>query len=32
VDSIPTFFINGEKYKGDTSIDAMRKLIDPLLA
>ncbi len=31
VDSIPTFFINGEKYKGDTSIEAMRKLIDPLL-
>jgi protein-disulfide isomerase len=31
VDSIPTFFINGEKYEGDTSIEAMRKLIDPLL-
>ena len=31
VDSIPTFFINGEKYKGETSIEAMRKLIDPLL-
>ena len=31
VTGIPTFFINGELYKGDTSIEAMRALIDPLL-
>ncbi len=32
VDSIPTFFINGEKVKGETSIEEFRKIIDPLLA
>jgi protein-disulfide isomerase len=32
VDSIPTFFINGEKLKGETSIEEFRKIIDPLLA
>jgi protein-disulfide isomerase len=31
VDSIPTFFINGELLKGETSIDEFRKAIDPLL-
>lgn len=31
VESIPTFFINGEKIKGNMSIDEMRKVIDPLL-
>ncbi|MFO0990628.1 MAG: DsbA family protein [Hyphomicrobiales bacterium] len=32
VDSIPTFFINGEKVKGETTIEEFRKIIDPLLA
>jgi protein-disulfide isomerase len=31
VDSIPTFFINGELLKGETSIEEFRKKIDPLL-
>ena len=31
VNSIPTFFINGELLKGETSIDEFRKKIDPLL-
>jgi protein-disulfide isomerase len=31
VDSIPTFFINGEEVKGETSIEDFRKAIDPLL-
>jgi len=31
VDSIPTFFINGELVKGETSIEEFRKKIDPLL-
>jgi protein-disulfide isomerase len=31
VDSIPTFFINGELVKGETSIADFRKAIDPLL-
>jgi len=31
VDSIPTFFINGELLKTETSIDEFRKKIDPLL-
>lgn len=31
VDSIPTFFINGELLKGETTIDEFRKKIDPLL-
>ncbi|MBK1870411.1 DsbA family protein [Taklimakanibacter albus] len=31
VDSIPTFFINGELLKGETSIEEFRKRIDPLL-
>ena len=31
VDSIPTFFINGELLKGETSSDVFRKTIDPLL-
>jgi protein-disulfide isomerase len=31
VDSIPTFFVNGELLKGETTIDEFRKAIDPLL-
>jgi protein-disulfide isomerase len=31
VDSIPTFFINGELVKGETTIEEFRKAIDPLL-
>ncbi len=31
VESIPTFFINGELIKGETSIEDFRKAIDPLL-
>jgi protein-disulfide isomerase len=32
VQGIPTFFINGERYKGEYTLDAMKKVIDPLLA
>ncbi|HKU70107.1 MAG TPA: DsbA family protein [Burkholderiales bacterium] len=31
VDSTPTFFVNGERIKGETSIDEFKKKIDPLL-
>jgi protein-disulfide isomerase len=31
VDSTPTFFINGEKIKGETSIEEFEKRINPLL-
>ena len=31
VNSTPTFFINGKKFSGDLSIDAMAKEIDPYL-
>lgn len=31
VDSTPTFFINGSKYSGEMSIDALSKIIDPLI-
>jgi protein-disulfide isomerase len=31
VDSTPTFFINGERIKGETSFDEFKKKIDPLL-
>jgi protein-disulfide isomerase len=31
VDSTPTFFINGERFKGDMSIDGMEKIIKPIL-
>jgi protein-disulfide isomerase len=31
VQGIPTFFINGERYKGDYTFDAMKAVIDPLL-
>ncbi len=31
VDSTPTFFINGEKIKGETSFEEFQKKIDPLL-
>jgi protein-disulfide isomerase len=31
VDSTPTFFVNGEMLKGETSIEEFRKMIDPLL-
>jgi protein-disulfide isomerase len=31
VDSIPTFFINGQRYHGEQTIEDMKKVIDPLL-
>ena len=31
VASTPTFFINGVKYLGNQSPDAMRKILDPLV-
>jgi protein-disulfide isomerase len=31
VDSTPTFFVNGEKIKGETSIEVFEKKINPLL-
>ncbi|MBV9456725.1 MAG: DsbA family protein [Bradyrhizobium sp.] len=31
VDSTPTFFVNGERIKGETSIDEFEKKINPLL-
>jgi protein-disulfide isomerase len=31
VDSIPTFFINGKRIDGETTIEEFRKVIDPLL-
>ena len=31
VDSTPTFFVNGEKIKGETSFDEFAKRINPLL-
>jgi protein-disulfide isomerase len=31
VDSTPTFFINGEKIKGETSLEEFQKRINPLL-
>ncbi len=31
VDSTPTFFINGERYTGEMSIDGMEKVIKPIL-
>ncbi len=31
VQGIPTFFINGERYKGEYTFDAMKAVIDPLL-
>ena len=32
VTGIPTFFINGERYEGETTIEAFRAKIDPLLS
>lgn len=32
VEGTPTFFLNGEIYEGDRTFDAMKKVIDPLLA
>ncbi|MDR3408078.1 MAG: DsbA family protein [Methylovirgula sp.] len=32
IDATPTFFINGVKYSGELSIDALSKIIDPLIA
>ena len=32
VTGIPTFFVNGERYEGDTTIEAFRAKIDPLLS
>jgi protein-disulfide isomerase len=31
VQGIPTFFINGERYKGEYTFEEMKKVIDPLL-
>lgn len=31
VDSTPTFFINGERYRGEMTIDGMEKVIKPIL-
>ena len=31
VDSTPTFFINGERFKGEMSIEGMEKVIKPIL-
>ena len=31
VDSTPTFFVNGEKIKGETSIEEFEKKTNPLL-
>ena len=31
VDSTPTFFVNGERIKGETSIEEFEKKINPLL-
>jgi len=31
VDSTPTFFVNGEKIKGETSFEEFEKKIKPLL-
>jgi protein-disulfide isomerase len=31
VDSTPTFFVNGERLKGETSLEEFKKKIDPLL-
>lgn len=31
VQGIPSFFINGERYKGDYTFEAMKAVIDPLL-
>jgi hypothetical protein len=31
VDSTPTFFINGQKIRGETSFEEFKKKIDPLL-
>jgi protein-disulfide isomerase len=32
VTGIPTFFVNGERYEGDNTIEAFRAKIDPLLS
>ena len=32
VTGIPTFFVNGERYEGETTIEAFRAKIDPLLS
>ena len=31
VTGIPTFFVNGERFEGETTIEAFRAKIDPLL-
>jgi protein-disulfide isomerase len=31
VDSTPTFFVNGERIKGEASFEEFQKKIDPLL-
>jgi protein-disulfide isomerase len=32
IDATPTFFINGAKYSGEMSVDAITKILDPLVA
>jgi protein-disulfide isomerase len=32
VTGIPTFFVNGERYEGENTIEAFRAKIDPLLS
>jgi protein-disulfide isomerase len=32
IDATPTFFINGAKYSGEMTVDAMSKILDPLVA
>ena len=31
VDSTPTFFINGERYTGEMTVEGMEKVIKPLI-
>jgi protein-disulfide isomerase len=31
IEGIPTFFVNGEHYKGDYTVDGLKAVIDPLL-
>jgi protein-disulfide isomerase len=32
IDATPTFFINGKKYSGEMTVDALSKILDPLVA
>ena len=31
VDSTPTFFINGERYTGEMTVEGMEKVIKPII-